>query len=181
MNTGIDIEFFEPSFPDNKKTGKLYIDENGKDYLEYMGSWTDAFKMSCTLIKIIYAYGIQSREKYTLINSSFSQSSSNYLRFVINELYKGDYMGSVLENNCIEIEARVTQLTNWIDYSRINHENAVSEAEQSRIILDKAFTGKFSISQNISLELCEYCGAVYDRNETILRNISTAKFICKIP
>lgn len=177
MNIGIDITFFEPDAPDKLSTGRLYIDENGGDYIEFEGTLPDAFRT----FKIIYAKPIKWEEKYTLMNCVFKQSKGGMYRFLINELYKGDFINKALECDCIEAEARMTGLTNWINNPRIKPEITFSTSKESRIIIMDFFTKTFPVSNNITLELTEFCGDSYDRNETILKNLSQIKFTCKNP
>lgn len=173
MNIGIDIKFFEGESPNEIKDGKLYIDMDGNDYLDFQGSWKDAFRM----IKTVFAKAVDSGEKYTLINCTFRQSISNSCRFVINEFYKGDFLHNVTEKDCLEVEARATGLTNWINHPRIKPEIIFSNTERSKVIVKEYFTKVFPVSDTIVLEVSEFCGEIYSRNETILQNLSSLRFV----
>ncbi|TWI85869.1 hypothetical protein IQ13_1038 [Lacibacter cauensis] len=171
MKIGIDIEFYEPNLPNEVREGLLFIDQDGKDYFEYNGSMKDWIKS----YKVIYATAVATNEKYTFINCYFSQSSSSRCKFVINELYEGDFVSEATEKNCIEAEVRITGLTNWINHPRIKPEITFSTSEQSKVILKEFFTRTFQISEHTQLELCEFCGENYSRNQTILQNLSFVK------
>jgi len=174
---GIEIEFFEPHMPEVVMTGRLFIDQDGKDYFEFWGDMNDCFRV----FKVVFAVAVDSDEKYTLVNCFFKQSNFGSYRFIINELYKGDYIDKVTESNCIGAEARMTGLTNWINNPRIKPEIRFLTSEQGKVIVKEFFTKSFIITDNITLELCEFCEENYSRNETVLRNMSYVKFIANMP
>jgi len=67
MIIGIDIKFFEAEKPDEVNDGKLYLNDDGKNYIDFQGTLQDAFR----LIKVIFAKAVDSEEKYTLVNCRF--------------------------------------------------------------------------------------------------------------
>ncbi len=108
--------------------------------------------------------------------------SCNYrLQFQVTELYKGDFIGKVTDSDCIEAEARMTGLTNWIDHTRIIPKINFGPEEESKIIIKDEFNLTYFISKNIRMDLCEVCGFEFDRNESILTNNSQIKFVCGEP
>jgi hypothetical protein len=172
MKLGIEVEFFLPERPDDIDKGRLYIDEDGKDYIEYRSKGIGHFD----LLKVIFATAIDSKEKYSLSNCTIKQSNGNLCRYLVNELYRGNHITKVLENNCNEAEARMTGLTNWLNHSRIIPEINFSD-EDSKIHIKNEFRKPFSLSENIKLELIEYCKFNFDKNETHLHNKSSVRFI----
>jgi len=167
---GIAIEFYEPS--DDKSTfdGRLYMDESGRSFFEFEGSLIDAFRT----FPVIYATSTED-EKYTFINCMHKQSKAGICRFSIRELYKGDHISDVTEKDCREIEGRMTGLTNWINHPRIKPEITFSTGDDSKVIMKGMFKRQFDIRADVTLELCEFCGEQYSRNETILQNLSYFK------
>ena len=177
MKAGIDIEFFQSERPDDIEKGKLFIDDDGKDYIEFRKKGIGHY----SLIKAIFAKGLDSGEKYTLINCVFRQSEGSSCRYTINELYKGDHISISTENNCFEVEASMTGLTNWINLPRIIPEFAFSNSEDSTITIKNSVEKSFNIPYNTILEISEFCGGIYDKNETILRNKSSIKITSQQP
>ncbi len=80
MNFGIEVNFFESEKPDLEIDGRLFINENGKDYLEFSGGLFEYFRP----INLIYARAKYSEERYTLVNCCFVKSISNNIRFQCN-------------------------------------------------------------------------------------------------
>lgn len=176
MHNGIDIDFYEPGEETNITAGILFIDEDGKDYIEYETNLTDLYRS----FKIIYAEETGGGEKYTLINCFFRQMQSGRMRFIINELYKGDFIGESLQMDCTEVEARITGLTNWMGNSTIK-QHFIPSTGEGKIDIHKAVTLLYDISENSKLELRVFCGWRFERNEIILNNQSSLKFICEKP
>lgn len=167
---GIAIEFFEPTDDKKKFEGRLYMIESGKSFFEFEGSLVDAFRT----FPVIYAISTED-EKYTFINCMHKQSKAGICRFFIRELYKGDHISNVTEKDCREIEGRITGLTNWINHPRIKPFITFSVDDNSKVIMKEMFKRQFDIRADVILELCEFCGEQYSRNETILQNLSYFK------
>lgn len=86
MNLGTDIIFYAPSDPGKKREGRLFINDDGRSYVDFNPeSWLEIFQP----ISIYYAYEKFSVEKYTFVNCAISGTQNGIGRLVINELYKG--------------------------------------------------------------------------------------------
>lgn len=107
MNLGIDVEFFKPSAPDQTMKGRLFINLNGKNYLDYNAeSWVEIYNP----LPVYYARDILSKEEFTLVNGIISKTENGIYRFEIRELYAGAFLGSVTEENMMEIRLRFSVL-----------------------------------------------------------------------
>jgi hypothetical protein len=148
MNVGIDVLFFEPDAKE-KQSGRLFFNENGKDYLEFQGTLKDLFQT----IKVVYAEAIDSEERFTLVNCVFRFLGSGVCRFTINELYKGDFLGKISDNDCLEVKACITGLTRWINRPRIHQKFSFSINEESNITLKEIFQIRYPIGETITIEL----------------------------
>jgi hypothetical protein len=173
MNIGIPVEFYEPSKPEEVLQGKLYIDENGKDYLDFAGGLKYAF----VTMPIVFANSLDSDEKYTLINCFFRKSSLSLVRCIISELFKGDFLPKVTEKKYLEVAFKMTGLTDWINQSRIKAEHSFSAQEESKIFIREFFRKSFRIKPDVDLELSEFCTEKYSHGEIILKNDSEVKII----
>ena len=168
MNKQIDITFFEPNEPLNQKHGTLIIEEFGKNMIEFKGNFSDAFRV----IDIIFAEAVDSDEKFTLINSVFHYSSNSNYRVIINELYQGAHLSKVTEEDCIRATARVTGLTGWINQPRIKPSISSDINNTENILIKPPYERVFSIDDNLSLRLEEYCYELMSRDSVILENRS---------
>jgi hypothetical protein len=175
MNIGISVKFYEQSKPDEIIDGKLYIDENGKDYIDFIGGLKYAF----VTMPIVFATSIDSDEKYTLINCFFRKSTLSSVRSVISELFRGDFLPKVTEKKFLEVTVRMTGLTSWLNHSRIKAQIPFSTMDESKIFIKEFFRESFSIGPNIELELSEFCSQEYSQGEVILRDESEIKIISK--
>lgn len=168
MSKEIDVTFFEPNEPSIIKKGRLIIDEYAKNLIEFKGNWVDPFRV----IDIIFADAINSGEQYTLVNSVFNHSADSNYRFTVNELYQGAHLSKVTVENCLKATAHVTGLTGWINQPRIKASVSFDATEPGSVLIKPFYERLFSINDNISLRLEEYCYEQLSRDAIILENRS---------
>ncbi len=173
MNLGINIEFFEEEKHDKLMFGVLYLNLNGKNYIDFKGTFADVFRV----IKVIYAKAVSRSQLYTLVNCTFKYSDGETYRFYVNEIYEGAHLGKVTDLDCSEAESTFTGLTNWINKTRIKPEIVFSSNEESKVVIKEQFQREFKISDTLTLMICEFCTERYERNITELRNSSYVRFI----
>ena len=178
MNTGIEINFFEPHAPEAIYYGKLYLDAEGKNYLEFQDN---IVKHKFDPIKAAFATDVHSNEQYSLINCAFNQTDFKTFRYRIHEIYKGAYLDKVTDNNCISAEARMTHLSSWINYPRLLPKVSSSIHEPSSIVLKEQFIATFNVNENTSLELSEFCAESFNKREVVLKNVGYIRFSSDIP
>lgn len=171
MKFGVNIEFFEPSKPDDLRKGKLLEDEKSRNLIEFEGSWIDFFKP----IEVLLAKAIGTKELYTLVNCVFERSEGSQIRFVINELYKGAYLSKVTVADCKGATARFSGLTEWINKSRISIEMALPN-EWVRISSKKMFEKNIRIGKDMTLVLGAFCNHRTSYRQVILTNESQVSF-----
>lgn len=177
MKVGSEVTFYENNNYEIEKKGTLYFEEAGKCFIEFKGSFLDAYKA----IKLIHAEDVETKERYTLINCYFRQSNGSTYRFASNETYKGEFLGQVHEANFRQVTATISGLTNWINQPRIKPEIAFSKYASGNVVIKEFFEKTFEISSNLKLEICEFCAENYSRNKTILQNRSYIRIIAKEP
>lgn len=178
MNTGIEVTYFEPHTPEEIYNGKIYLDVDGKNYLQFQN---DFVKRQFERIKIAFATDIHNNEQYSLMNCSFSHTDFKSYRYHINEIYRGVHLDKVTQENCFSAEARMTYLANWINYPGFKLMISSSIQKPGSITIQKEFKPVFKVDDNISMELCAFCAESYERMSVHLNSIGYIKFSCISP
>ena len=178
MNTGIDIRVFEPTSPELVSDGKLYIDIDGKNYLEFAGGFR---KQQFGPIDVAFATAVHTDEKYSLINCAFSYYDFKTFRYQVSELFKGGYLTEVTDKNCLSANTRMTYLTSWINYPRFQQKVAFSSHEPASIELKEEFVSSFTINESLALEIHEFCNELLERRRVVLKTVGYLRFCSLLP
>lgn len=176
MDRKIDIKFCKPG-ESVRKDGTLIIEEFGKNMIEFKGDMLDPFEV----IDVIFAEAVDSEVEYTLVNCVFSHSVGSNFCFTVNELYQGVYLSKVTTEDCVQSSARVTGLTRWINQSRIKPTINFDVNEPGNVLIQPPYERIFSINNNISIRLEEYCYEQLQRDGVILENRSQYFVEAKLP
>lgn len=178
MNTGLDILFFAPDKSEVTYDGKLYLDVDGRNIIEFAGNLKET---QFEGLDALFATDIHTNEKYTLVNCAFNSFDFKTFRYCVHEVYKGDHLAPVINNGFLSVEARMTYLTRWINHPRFCAQFSSSIQEPGHITIREEFVAAVEISENMTMELHEYCGETFERREVRLKTIGFVRFISKIP
>jgi hypothetical protein len=174
MNLGIDIIFFKPSEPESIKEGRLFIDVDGKNYIDYVAdSWLEIYDP----IHVYYATGIHTKEEYTIVNGVIIKTEYNIYRFEIEELYQGAFLANVLEENILHLGASFSGLTSWLNQPSFELKSFPQVDKIGQIYIHPEFETNYYIKPGILLTLNTYCGQSLSRNQIILNNYSYIRLI----
>jgi hypothetical protein len=174
MNLGFDVVFFKPSTPDQTMNGRMFINLDGRNYLDYKAeSLTEMYNP----LPVYYATNKLTKEEYTLINGTISQTESGIYRFEISELYRGAFLKSVLEEDMIQMQLRFSGLTNWLNKPtfKLSLSNDLHEAGNVHVLPMNVFS--FPIQGDILLELSSWSREYFNSKEVSLQSLSQLRII----
>jgi hypothetical protein len=90
----------------------------------------------------------------------------------VHEIYEGLHLTKITEENCGKATARMTGLTQWINQLRFKPEFSFTVFESGRIIVKEYYNREFTIGNDCTLGLCEFCKESFNKHRVILTNES---------